>query len=367
MPDIFQPLALNNTITLPNRLALAPMTTQQSNADGTISGDEANWLQRASTDGYGMVISCAAAISGTSIAFYNQLNLGSDAGLEALMDTAQKMQKSINIIQLCHAGARAVTELTGVPATAPSAFNIPDIPNFKAPLPLSEAQIETIVNDFAKAAGRAKKAGFHGIELHGANGYLFTQFFSTMTNTRTDAWGGNVQGRAKFAIDVVKACRKEAGEDFIIGFRMSFENMGPQTGLDIDENIAIINLLAEAGINYCHFSHLAYNANTQKYPEQKLITYLRARLNPSLPLIAVGGVTTRTHAEDALLLGADAVAVGRAAIGNIGLPETFRANKQLQHQTPYTAAHLIETGISEAFRGYLLNAPPLRSLNIVQQ
>ena len=151
------------------------MTTQQSNPNGTISKDEAAWLQRLSDDGYGLIISCAASISNTSTAFYNQLSVADDSKIAALakLSAAMKMQGSVNIIQLCHGGSRTIESLTGIKQHSASSYSMPMIADFVPPETLTIKQIEDIVSDFANACERVAKAGFDGIELHGANGYLY--------------------------------------------------------------------------------------------------------------------------------------------------------------------------------------------------
>lgn len=367
MGKLFTSLRLNSKVTLKNRLAVAPMTTQQSNADGTISIEEINWLERLSSDGYGLVISCAAAISGTSIAFYNQLNIANEKGQEDLKRLAEKMNEhnSVNLIQLCHAGSRTIESLTGIKARSAGRYEMPTIPNFEAPEELTIEQINEITSDFANACEKVEKAGFHGVELHGANGYLFTQFTSKMTNTRSDNYGGNLTNRARFSRNVVKACRQKVSEDFVIGYRMSFENMGLETGLDIDENIQIINWLVEDGIDYVHTSQMDYKARSIKYPDKNLLHYLRSNITSSLPLIGVGSVVTYADAEKALEYGADMVAIGRAAIGNRNLPRYFESKEELPHHTPYEEKSLKDLNVSQNLIDYLKYAPPLASLKIM--
>lgn len=364
---IFSPIEFRNGKKSGNRLAVAPMTTQQSQADGTISQEETDWLTRLSKDGYGIVISCAASISDTATAFYNQLSLAHPEYLPGLKRLAadMKLNGSLNIIQLCHAGSRALEALTGEKPHSASSYQLPMIPDFVPPLALSRQQIKQIANDFAQACIRVEEAGFDGVELHGANGYLFTQFISTMTNLRSDEYGGDLENRARFAREVVSACRSVVSNDFIIGFRLSFESAGLETGLNIDENIQITNWLAEDGIDYMHTSQLDYATRSVKYPEKITISYLQDRIDSRLPLLAAGGINSRHAAQNAMDLGADVVAIGRAAIGNKNVPAYFKNHLPLPHHPPFTASHLRNTGISEAFINYIQNAPPLRSLNIV--
>jgi 2,4-dienoyl-CoA reductase-like NADH-dependent reductase (Old Yellow Enzyme family) len=186
-----------------------------------------------------------------------------------------------------------------------------------------------------------------------------------MTNLRSDNYGGHLANRGRFAREVVQACRRKVPKDFIIGFRISFESMGLETGLDIDENIQIINWLVEDGIDYVHASHMIYTARSSKYPDKIALQYLRCKITSTLPLIGVGGIFSCVDAVKAMELGADIVAVGRAAVGNKQLPKYFREGKILPNHTPYSESLLKELGISENFIDYLKNAPPLASLKII--
>ncbi|MCB0601598.1 MAG: tRNA-dihydrouridine synthase [Saprospiraceae bacterium] len=364
---VFTPIKFKRGKRSANRLAVAPMTTQQSHSDGSLSREEADWLIRLSEDGFGIVISCAASISDTSTAFYNQLSLAHDEYIPGLTILANTMKQhgSLNIIQLCHAGSRANEALTGEKPHSASSYLLPMIPDFVPPVALSQQQINQIAADFAMACARAEKAGFDGVEIHGANGYLFTQFISTMTNLRTDEYGGDLGNRARFSREVARACRNAVSADFLIGFRLSFEGAGIETGLDIDENIQIANWLAQDGIDYIHSSQLDYAVRTNKYPQLTTISYLRDQLSSALPLIVSGSINSMEAAQKAMELGADVVAIGRAAIGNKKVPAYFKKHQPLPHQTPFSIRQLQDIGISEAFIDYIKNAPPLRSLNIV--
>ena len=363
MSKAFLPLRLNSKHELKNRLAVAPMTTTQSNPDGIISDDEALWLERLASDGYGIVISCAAAISQDSIAFENQLSVENDSMLPQLTELAGRLKKynNVNLIQLCHAGARAIKSQ---PFSA-SSYPMPMIPDFVPPQTLSTQQIGQIVSDFANACVRVAKAGFDGIEFHGANGYLFTQFTSKMTNLRDDNYGGSLENRARFSREVVRACRQAVHADFIIGYRVSFENMGMETGLDIDENIQLVNWLAENGIDYVHVSSLDYQSNSLKYPDQNALQYISSKITKSILLIGVGGIMSLKAAEQAMEYGADIVAIGRGAIGNKDLPKIFAKGQELPHMNPFTESHLKELGISQNFISYLRKMP-VAMLNVVQ-
>lgn len=352
--------------TIDNRLAVAPMTTTQSNADGSLSEAEARWLERLANDGYGMIITCAAAISRTSIAFRQQLSFGDDAFVPALTKLTQRIDRpgTALIAQLCHGGSRAIPELAGQPPHSASRFELP-LPGFIAPVPLSVAQIEGIIEDFAAAAQRAERAGFHGVEFHGANGYLFTQFASTVTNHREDAWGGSLENRARFAREVVRATRARVAKDFIVGMRWSFESPF-DAGLDIDEGIRVMNWLAEDGVDYGHISHLDLAADSAKYPGESSLRRIREGVTRALPLMAAGGVNSAADLDRAVSLGADFVAVGRAAIGNARVPSKLAEGESLA-RTPFQRSALATLSVSDDFVRCLATSPPLRSLRIVEE
>jgi 2,4-dienoyl-CoA reductase-like NADH-dependent reductase (Old Yellow Enzyme family) len=351
--------------TLNNRLVAAPMTTSQSHADGSPSEQEALWLERLADDDYGIVISCAAAVSRTSIAFRNQLSLGVEDYVPALSALATRIRRpgQLAVVQLCHGGSRTITELTGRPPHSASRYELP-VPGFVPPLEFSTPQIEAVIEDFAAAAERAARAGFGGIEIHGANGYLQTQFTSTMTNRRSDAWGGSLENRARFPRECVRAIRASVPANFVVGYRMSFEGFGLDTGLDVDDNVRILEWLAEDGISWGHISHFDYGARSVKYPEQPLLTLIRERVNTALPLMIAGGVKSRSDAERALELGADLVAFARAAIGNAQLPAKLAAGERLA-ETPFSRSHLERLAVSDAFIRYMTETQPVASMNIV--
>ncbi len=364
MNVLFSPRKIGDII-VRNGLAVAPMTTTQSQSDGSVSEAEASWIERLGDDGYGLVITCAASISRTSIAFPRQLSFGDDAlvpGLARLAQRARRPEMAL-VAQLCHGGSRAIPALTGQPAYSASRFELP-LPGFVPPLELSVPQIEAIIEDFAGAAARAARAGFQGVEFHGANGYLFTQFASTVTNSRRDAWGGPLSHRARFAREVVRATRARVPRPFIIGMRWTFESP-LDLGLDLDEGIQVMNWLAEDGIDYAHVSQLDLGTVSTKYPGVPVFKRIRDGIDRALPLIAAGGVVSAADLDRAVHLGADLVAIGRSAIGNRHVPGKLAAGEPLT-RTPFQREALSRLSVSEDFVRYLASAPPLARLHIVE-
>lgn len=349
---VFSKFRLKNGVEVKNRLVLSPMTTCQSNEDGSVSDAEINWLKMAAQNDFGMVITCAAHVS-KEVGFRNQMGVHSDTMLPQLTKCADALKpyNCTKLVQIGHGGAR-VHE--GVSCSA-SAYDMPKIPNWQRPKELTVKEIQQIINDFADGCERVYKAGFDGVEIHGCNGYLITQFISKMTNLRQDQFGGTLENRARFAREIVKACRKKVPNSFIIGFRMTYKNSGMETGLDLDENVQISKWLIQDGLDYIHVSSINIDDKVSENSEKNFISYLRGVLD-DFPIIAVGGVKNSSDIERAIGYGADLVAIGRTAILNTNLPKMLHQDYNYQPiPTPYSLKQLHEHGLSEQFIKYMTN------------
>ena len=364
MSKIFSPLKLNADYTIKNRLVLAPMTNSQSNPDGTVSDADIYWYERIAKDGMGMIISAATDVSISSRGWVNQLSAATDNMLPGLTNLARHLKpySSINLIQLCHTGSRAVTKINGGIAYSASSYAMPNVTGFIQPQSLSTEQVYVVIDDFAAACYRVYKAGFDGVEIHGANGYLITQFISKMSNFRTDEFGGSLENRARLVREIVKACRKLVPASFIIGVRISFENSGLETGLDIDENIQISKWLVAEGINYLHVSAFDYTTKCIKYPNLLPLDYICKNFS-GVPIIGVGGATNLDSIQNILNLGADMVALGRVIIGNPNFVHSLTDINVSTVDMPYSVDYLLKIGHSQDFINYLQQG--LRATKIV--
>lgn len=340
---------------MPNRIALAPMTNLQSHADGTLSDDELNWLVRRAGEGFGMIITCAANVSPDGQGWPGELGIYSDkhiAGLTHLADAIKK-HHSLCVVQLFHGGARSPENLIG---TQPWSASAHEMPYGKTPVQVRAAttqDIERVIDDFTAAAVRASKAGCHGVELHGAHGYLLHQFLSTATNQRTDEWGGSFDNRARLLRTILQRIKKVTPKQFIVGVRLSPEDKYTFKGIDFDESLALAQLLAADGADYIHLSPWDALKKPDKYPdsEKSLVTRFREVL-PATPIVVAGKVWNRSDAEKALELGADIVAVGMAAIAHANWPALMKENRE-PSQPPFTAEHLAEQGLGPVFVEYM--------------
>lgn len=343
---------LKNGVEIKNRLVLSPMTTCQSNPDGTASDAEINWIKMAAENDFGMVITCASHVS-KERAFRDQMGVHSDAMLPHLTKFANTLKpyNCATLVQIGHGGSRVYQ---GESLSA-SSYDMPKIPNWQRPRELTVQEIQQIIDDFANGCERVYKAGFDGVEIHGCNGYLITQFFSKMTNLRQDQFGGTLENRARFAREIVKACRKKVPASFIIGYRMTYKNSGMETGLDLDENVQISKWLIEDGIDYIHISNFTIDDKVSEHSEQNLISYVRNALG-DFPIIAVGSVQNSKDIEKAIEYGANLVAIGRTAILNTNLPKMLSQNYDYQPiPMPYSLKQLEEHGLSKKFIDYMKN------------
>ena len=221
MTDLFQPLTFAHGPAMKNRFMLAPLTNQQSDANGCLTQEEHRWLTMRAQGGFGLVMTAAAHVQAGGQGFPGQLGVFSDDHLPGLTRLADAIRAggALSAVQLHHAGIRSPKELVGTPV-GPS----DDAETGARGLDLGE--VEQLRDDFVAAALRAKQAGFDGVEVHGAHGYILAQFLSPEMNRRTDRYGGSAENRARLVLEVIDGIRDACGPDFQIGLRISPERFG---------------------------------------------------------------------------------------------------------------------------------------------
>ena len=345
MKEKFQPLfesyTFNNGVTARNRLAIAPLTHWSADKDGQATDEELSYL-KARAHGFGLFISAATAVSLEGIGFTGQPAAYRESDENSLRKRAKAMKSegALAIAQLQHAGAAAVTALNGGMAFAPSLLDDQEIDTLGNKLKvkteaLTEEGIRKVIHDFAYATELAIRAGFDGIELHGANGYLLQQFFSAKTNKRTEDWGGTLEKRMRLPLavtDAVMEVRKRMNRpDFIIGYRLTPEEPG-ENGLTMDETLALIDALADKGVQYVHMSlHGFYNkARRGAGAGQPRLQLAKERLKGrGVALIGVGGLRTPVMALEAYNSHlADFVAIGLGVLVNPNFVELIETGKE---------------------------------------
>lgn len=355
MPSpLSSPLAFEGGRRAPNRWWLAPLTNQQSLADGLLGDAELGWLERRAAGGFGVVETCAAHVLPEGQTWPGQLGIFSDALLPGLSRLASALARhgALGIVQLFHGGVRAPRRLTGEQPRSASAFT-EETPEFETPRAMTEPEIERVIESFVQAAVRAERAGFAGVELHAAHGYLLGQFLSRSMNLRRDAWGRDAAGRARLLLEVVRGVRRRVSPAFVLGVRLSPEDAGAARGLDLDESLQVASWLADEGLQVLHLSLWDVARCTRKRPAEHPTPLFRAALPSRVRLVVAGSVWSREAAERQLELGADAVALGRAAIVHPDWPRRAEDPTWQPRRPPLTVAELAERAVSPVFAKYL--------------
>lgn len=349
MTDLFEPLPMSHGAPWSNRFMLAPLTNQQSHSDGRLSDDEFNWLSKRAEGGFGAVSTCASHVRERGIGFPGQLGIWSDKHLEGLKRLAGKLNSegTHSIVQLHHAGMRTPHDLIAGAPECPS-----DNAEFGAKA-LSTDDVERLKDDFVAAAKRAEKAGFQGVELHGAHGYILCQFLSPEVNLRTDQYGGSLENRARIVFDLVERVRDVCRADFSLGVRLSPERFGVRL-----EEIAQVaqRLMHDELIDYLDMSLW----DTFKFPvdeafaDKPLLSYFTELERGSVKLGAAGKLSSGADVSRALQSGLDFVVVGRSAILHHDFPKQVADNPDfVPAQLPVSVAHLQKEGLGPAFIDYM--------------
>lgn len=335
IPALFSPLKVRG-ITFPNRLVLAPMMQYQS-----INGFANDWhlvhYGKFALGGFGTVMTEVVAVQERGRISYGDLGLWSDdhiPGLKRCVDFLHG-QGALAAIQLGHAGRKASTQrawegpgpLTEVeaqrgekPWTPVGPTNIPFDQGYQVPEALSIADIERLVQHYADAASRADQAGFDVIEIHGAHGYLISSFLSPLTNKRTDAYGGDLQGRMRFALEVARAMRASWPSHKPLFFRISAEDGGGQAGWGIQDSLIIAPLLEAIGVDIIDCSSGGIQGsstlgNTTRGPGYQVPFAEKIKNEAKVPTMAVGLILNGKQAEDIIHSGkADLIAIGRQGL-----------------------------------------------------
>ncbi|WP_158108570.1 NADH-dependent flavin oxidoreductase [Vibrio furnissii] len=324
---LFQPFTFKNGVTLRNRVVMAPMTTWSSNADETISDEELSYY-RARAQGVGLLLTGCSHVQPSGIGFTDEFAAYDDRFIPSLtkLADAAKSGGAVAVLQLFHAGNKAVPDLIPngelVSASAMAAPKGPFNDGKLASRELTEAEIFELIHDFGQATRRAIEAGFDGIELHGAHGFLIQNFLSPLFNQRQDQWGGSLENRMRFPLEVVREVRRvideHASRPFLLGYRISPEEPG-EGALRIDDALALAETLAQAGdIDYLHTSLYNILAGQSQDDTSGKTTAQRfiERVADRLPLMAAGEVRTPNQARHVLETGMPLVVVGRSLVMN---------------------------------------------------
>ncbi|RSS79841.1 NADH:flavin oxidoreductase/NADH oxidase [Streptomyces sp. WAC06614] len=326
---LFQPYTLRS-VTLPNRLWMAPMCQYSAEAFGPNAGVATDWhfahYAARAVGGTGLILQEATAVSPEGRISPHDLGIWNDTQVEALRRITGFLtaQGTVPGIQLAHAGRKASTaqpwrggapvgpEEHGWRPSAPSA--VPFDEGHPVPHELTVEEIHEITGQFAEAARRALAAGYRVAEIHGAHGYLIGEFLSPHSNRRTDAYGGSYENRTRFALEVVDAVRAVWPEELPLFFRISATDWLAEDGWTVDDTVRLAATLRAHGVDLLDVSSggLAPGVRIPLGPGYQVPFATRVKAETGLPVAAVGLITEPEQAEKILANGeADAVLLGR--------------------------------------------------------
>ena len=351
---LFQTYTLNNGVTIKNRLVVAPMTHFGSQADGLISDQERTFLNNRAGD-MGLFITAATLVQKDGKAFHGQPEATGEHCLDSLKETAQILQQqgAKAILQIHHGGSKAIDELLdGLDKISASASEAEHTREATA------EEVEALIASYAQAADLALRAGFDGVEIHGANGYLIQQFYSAQSNRRNDQWGGSLENRMRFplaVIDAVVAVReKHQRNDFIIGYRFSPEEPGDD-GLTMTETGALIDALVQKPLQYLHVSLWEFDKKIRRGGDtaQTRMQFIHERINGKLPLIGVGNLFTADQILAAYETGwAEFIALGKTVMINPHIATQIHEGREDEIETQLDPTRADHYGLPDTLWGF---------------
>ena len=349
MKDLFQPLTFSSGATLKNRFMLAPLTNTQSHPDGKLSDDEYRWLTMRAQGGFGLTMTCAAHIQAVGQGFPGQLGIFSDDHLEGLtkLATGIKREDSLAVVQLHHAGMRSPADLIGQAPVCPSNHEE------TGAVGLSSEGVQQLIEDFICGAERAEKAGFDGVEIHGAHGYILAQFLSGTINQRQDEFGGSIKNRMRPITKIIDGIRTRCRPDFLLGLRLSPERFDVHLP-DIVE--VAKNVLSAGKIDFLDMSlwDSFKEPEDEAFKGRTLLSYFTELERGNVALGIAGKLRNPSEINQAMAAEIDFVMLGRAAIIHHDFPRQMQEDSNFTPmRTPVSADHLRKEGLGEAFVTYM--------------
>lgn len=320
-PNLFSPAKIG-TLTLKNRILKAPQSSGMSNMDGTVSERLVRYYRDQAAGGAGCIVVEYAYVDDIGAkSAHCHLGISSNEHIPGLAWLAENIREmgAAPAIQIEHCGRQKF--LGTQPICAPSALPWPKLWDQygvqAVPHVLTIEEIQDIVHAFGDSALRAKKAGFELVEIHGAHGYLLTNFFSPHTNHRTDLYGGSLENRMRIYVEIVRDVRKKVGPDFPVTIRLSGTDYEPD-GFPIEDTIAMAKVLEREGIDAFHISGGDHHTMIHQVSPMAMSlchnTWAAEAIKKevSVPVIASGSITLPEYAEEIIASGkGDFVGLGR--------------------------------------------------------
>lgn len=354
--NLLESFSFKNGISLRNRVVMSPMTTWASNDDYTISDDEVNYYRRR-VAGVGLVITGCTHVQPNGIGFTNEFAAYDDKFIPSLrrLADAAKSGGSAAVLQIFHAGNKALPDLTPNGDVVSSSAVETEATGFApsvTPRELSHDEILEVIHAFGETTRRAIEAGFDGVEIHGAHGFLVQNFFSPFFNRREDDWGGSLENRLRFPLAIVKEMKKviekHAAKPFIFGYRISPDEhqIG---GIRMKDTYVLIERLIEAEVDYVHAS-LPDALSSKPVDSQDDKTYLELiveHVNSRIPLLAAGSMATPDDVAKGLDKGLNLAVIGHALITDPDWIEKVQRGQESEIQTAIKASNINKIELPE--------------------
>ncbi len=337
---------------LKNRTVLAAMTNKQSHEDGTLSDDEINWLVRRAEGDFGITTTAAANVTEKGRGWEGEMGVWGDHQIPGLTKLATRLNTTgtISLVQLFHGGMRAPRALNGVrPISASENTELGMDGEYTRMM--SSTEVSQMIQSFTDAAVRCEEAGFSGVELHGAHSYLICQFLGTKTNRRPDHWGGDINGRSRFLLELIKSIRAATGERFLIAVRIS--PIIEKAGIYLEDSLALAQILCGVEIDMLHISCWDVFESVNDGIEDSLTRRFRNVIPENFPLISTGAVWGTEDAQWLIDQGADLVGVARVGIAHPDWPRNLSDPNYLPKRPPFTEDHLRSVDLSDVFIDYM--------------
>lgn len=361
--SLFTAFHLPSGVQLMNRLIMAPMTITASGANGEVTDEELAYY-RARANGIGAIITASALVSPNGKLTENGFGIDNDSLLPGLKKLATAIQETgaKAIVQLYHGGRLSNPALVrGGHALSASSFAAAR-EGAAIPKEMTEAEIETVIDEFAQATRRAIEAGFDGVEIHGANGFLIQQFFSPHSNRREDKWGGTLEKRMTFPLEVVKRVKEtvamHAKSPFAVGYRISPEE-DETPGISMADTLHFVDVLADHYLDYIHVSVDRFWASPrgEENTTKSRIVMVQEQVGNRVPVIGVGGLNTPNEVIQALETGVPLFALGHAMILNPDWIAMVQSGREGKIRTTLSRSSQKELAIPDGLWAMITNIP----------
>jgi 2,4-dienoyl-CoA reductase-like NADH-dependent reductase (Old Yellow Enzyme family) len=328
------------------------MTNKQSEEDGTLSDAEINWLLRRAEGGFGIITTAASHVHPNGKSWEGEMGVWGDHQLPRLKELTSGIRErgALSLAQIFHGGLRAPRRLTGEQPVSASQNKEKGVD--EECRELSDSEIRDLILSFGESAERCEIAGFDGVEVHGAHGYLICQFLGTRTNRREDRWGGSLEGRSLFLREILGEIRRRTSNSFLVCVRISPEH---DVGIDMSESLELATMMCDLGVDMIHVScwDVFKGAVGDPGDSRTITRRFSEELGNRVPLISTGAVWDRADSQFVLDEGADLVGVARAAIAHSDWASEAMADGYAPDRPPFTPDHLIDQGLSPTFVDYM--------------